>query len=67
MFGNATEEVSNQKHTKKRDLENYVDGKIYSWRKMEAAAEDIAGWIETSDLWPAIHWEHDGISQVSPV
>ena len=35
----------------------------YSWRKMEAVAQDTR-WVEPSDLWTVIHWERQGITQV---
>ena len=34
-------------------------GYKYSWRKMEAAAQDIAGWKQVASglWWPLFHWE----------
>jgi len=36
----------------KRDLEMWTAGYKYSWRKMETAAQNRAGKMEKSVLWP---------------
>ena len=43
----------------------WAAGYKYSWRKMEVAAQDRAGWMETSGLWTMFHREKQGVSQVS--
>jgi len=56
-------------YTWKTDLEKemWTAGYKYSWRKIEAAAqnrvEDANEWVP----WPMLHWERQGLSLVSQV
>jgi len=42
---------------KRFEKDTWTAGFKYSWRKMEAAAQDRAGWTEV----PMFHWERQGV------
>ena len=52
-----------KEHPEKRSGERNVDNRIQIQLEEDGGSSTRLSWMETSGLWPMLHWEREGISQ----
>jgi len=56
-----------KEHLEKRSEERNMDSRFQVQLEEDGGSCTRQSWMDTSSLWPMIHWERQGLSQVSQV